>query len=319
MLVFVIFLYIDMINTVTVYLHLFVFLVLCDFIFFAIKKLTRKNISYGTFFISAILVTIIYLSYGYYLAHNVVQTNYTVYSNKDIGVNNFRIVQITDSHIGATMDGNDFIKYMKRINKTNPDIVVVTGDFIDDDTTYEDMIKGCRGLGSLKTKYGVYFVYGNHDKGYYDYRTYNDDTLRKELKKNDVTILEDEKVHILNNIVLIGRNDSQTPARLTAKTLTKNIKKYNYIITLDHEPNDYDNEASAQMDLVISGHTHGGQLFPLTPVGELFGINDKTYGMEKRQNTTFIVSSGIGDWAIKFKTGTKSEYVVIDVKNNFIN
>ena len=52
---------------------------------------------------------------------------------------------------------------MERINKENPDIVVVTGDFIDDDTSYEDMVKGCIGLGRLNTKYGVYFIYGNND------------------------------------------------------------------------------------------------------------------------------------------------------------
>jgi hypothetical protein len=68
------------------------------------------------------------------------------------------------------------------------------------------------------------------------------------------------------------------------------------------------------MDLVISGHTHGGQMFPLQ-LFELFGANDQIYGIEERGNTTFIVSSGIADWEVKFKTLTVSEYVVIDIKN----
>ncbi len=83
---------------------------------------------------------------------------------------------------------------------------------------------------------------------------------------------------------------------------------------LDHQPNDYDNEAESGADLVLSGHTHGGQLFPLGLFGVLLGSNDKTYGIETRDNTTFIVNSGISDWAIKFKTGTKSEYGVITIK-----
>ena len=68
------------------------------------------------------------------------------------------------------------------------------------------------------------------------------------------------------------------------------------------------------MDLVLSGHTHGGQLFPLNRMGEWLGIDAKSYGLERRKSTDFIVTSGISDWAIQFKTGCRSEYVVVDVK-----
>ncbi len=63
----------------------------------------------------------------------------------------------------------------------------------------------------------------------------------------------------------------------------------------------------------LSGHTHGGQMFPINILGELTGANDNTYGYEKRKNTEFIVTSGISCWAIKFKTGTRSEYVVLNI------
>ena len=112
---------------------------------------------------------------------------------------------------------------------------------------------------------------------------------------------------------MIGRQDASNQKRQDARDLTVEVDKDKYLIMLDHQPNDYKNEEKAQVDLVLSGHTHGGQLIPIGQVGVMIGTLDKTYGMEKRGNTTFIVSSGISDWAMKFKTGTISEYVVIDL------
>ena len=93
----------------------------------------------------------------------------------------------------------------------------------------------------------------------------------------------------------------------------KPIDPEKYMIVMDHQPTDYDNEAAVKADLVLSGHTHGGQVFPVTYVGEWFDINDNTYGFERRGGTDFIVTSGISDWEILFKTATKSEYVIINI------
>ena len=65
----------------------------------------------------------------------------------------------------------------------------------------------------------------------------------------------------------------------------------------------------------MSGHTHCGQLFPLMNIENLTGLDDdRVYGYKKRDNTNFIVTSGISDWAIKFKTGCKSEYVIVNIQ-----
>lgn len=78
---------------------------------------------------------------------------------------------------------------------------------------------------------------------------------------------------------------------------------------------DYEALKDANMDLVLFGHTHGGQLFPLMTIKNHSNIaeDDRVYGYEKRENTNFIVTSGISDWAIKFKTGCKSEYLIINI------
>jgi predicted MPP superfamily phosphohydrolase len=300
--------YIDSVNAIVVDIHLIVIVFLTKIIFHFINKDTKDYLVLGI----GIIVTTIILSFGYYQAHHVVETNYVVYTDKAIGVESFKIVQISDSHLSNTLDGKKFSSYIEKINELNPDIVVITGDFIDDNTSVLDMTEACNGLANLKTKYGVYFVNGNHDKGYYSHDVYM--KLKKELVKSNVHLLEDTIVDITDNIVLIGRNDREFINRVTAQNLTKDLDKSKYIIMLDHQPNDYDNEAESGADLVLSGHTHGGQLFPLGLFGVLLGSNDKTYGIETRDNTTFIVNSGISDWAIKFKTGTKSEYGVITIK-----
>ena len=98
--------------------------------------------------------------------------------------------------------------------------------------------------------------------------------------------------------------------------LIQNLDNDKYTIVLDHQPTDYEKQAQSEVDLVLSGHTHGGQLFPLNQVGKWIGANDAIYGHEKRKRTDFIVTSGISSWAIQFKTGTKSEFIVIDIKSN---
>lgn len=314
--IFIIFMFLDMVNTVVVTMYIFIFLAIGDLLSLILSKVLKKSINYNIIGITSIVLLVLYLSYAYFLAHNIVQTNYIIDTNKNIGFNTFRIVQISDTHIGSLFSEKEFEKYMSKINNLNPDLIVITGDFIDDDTSYNDMVDSCIALGKLKSKYGVYFSYGNHDKGYFNRRSYKYTDLEKNLGKNNVIILEDKGTFVTSNIYLIGRKDTQEVNRLSISELVKNVNKDNYIVVLDHEPNDYENEKNSKVDLVLSGHTHGGQLFPLGYVGVALGMNDMFYGMKKIDNTTFIVNSGMGDWTIKFKTHTIAEYVVIDISNN---
>ena len=305
LLIISIFLFINIYNTIIIIMHLFVILLLFNFIFYIIKKIIKKEIKYNFSLIISIILVSIYMIHGYYLAHNVVQTNYTLFTNKI--EDNFRIIQIAD--------GDEFKDYILKINELNPDILVITGDFIDDSTSYNDLVKSSNALSLLKTKYGVYFVYGNHDKRYLKNKKYSNDEFKKLLNQNNVKILEDEIINITNDIILIGRQDHQVNNRLNMKDLTKNIDKNKYIIVLDHQPRDYNQQSEAGVDLVLSGHTHGGQFIPIGKISTLLGINDGYYGLSKKNNTNFIITSGMSNWAFKFKTGCFSEYVVIDIKN----
>ena len=176
------------------------------------------------------------------------------------------------------------------------------------------MIESCAALSLLNPNHGVYFVSGNHDKGYMDNREFSYEDLKNELEKNNVKCLEDTVVNINDYIVLVGRKDKTFTDRKDIKDLVQTVDKRKYIIDLNHQPNDYDNEKDV-VDLVLSGHTHGGQFFPLGPLSVLFKANDAYYGLSKRGNTTYIVNSGISDWSTHFKTGTRSEYGLITVMN----
>ena len=302
------------VNAVIIMLHVVAFFLLGALIMRIIKKLTKKEFKIYWQGWGAIAVSIVYLSVGYYLCNNVWQTDYMLSTDKQIG--QLKVAVFADSHIGATFGGEGFAKHMDTIMAGNPDIVLIPGDYVDDDTTREDMIKSCAALGKMKPKYGVWFSYGNHDKGYYgsEHRGFSAEDLESELRKNNVHIMVDD-VEVVDDLVIVGRKDSSTMRdRKELSELLEGVYQSKYIIVMDHEPNDYDAEAQTVADLVVSGHTHGGQLLPVTYFGLWFGINDAIYGYEQRENTDFIVTSGIADWAIKFKTGTKSEYLMVNIK-----
>ncbi len=311
----------DQMNAIICILHLIVFWAVSDGIFALVKKSRKKEFKRYYAGITAIVFTIVYLAAGWYGAHHVWEKNYTIETDKAVG--NFRVALLSDSHTGTTFHGDGFSEHMKEIGKQNPDVVLVAGDFVDDDTTKEDMIRCCQALGEMKTTYGVYYVFGNHDKGYYpsDYRGYTGDDLIAELEKNGVTVLQDQNVLIDNRVYIIGRQDrsedvEKGKGRADMATLTQDLDDSKFSIVMDHQPADYEAQAASGVDLVVSGHTHGGQLFPLMNIENLTGLggDDKVYGYEKRGNTNFIVTSGISDWAIKFKTGCRSEYVLIDIQ-----
>lgn len=300
---------------IIVIIHLFAIWALTDFIAFIIRKLRKKEDKkrYLCGFV-AISITACYLIYGWIMAHTVFITDYTFETDKSLGADDLRIVMLADLHIGATLDGDDFAKQCKRINDAEPDVVLICGDFVDDDSSYEDMVKACDALGTLKAQYGVFWAYGNHDRGYYRNGNFTTEELENRLEQSRVKILCDESVMINENICVIGREDASSRDRLTAAEITKDIDSSKYIIMLDHQPNDYDAIEKTDTDLVLSGHTHGGHVFPAGQIGLLIGANDRVYGTETRQNTVFVVTSGISGWAIPFKTFTLSEFLVIDVK-----
>lgn len=309
----------NFINAVVCAIYFALIWLVSDVVFFVVEKIRHKPFEKYFAGMFAIVASIAALSCGWYLNHNVWQTTYVIETDKN--VKDMKIIMFADSHTGTTFRAEGFTRHIAAMQAQNPDMVIVAGDFVDDDTNRADMIATSKALGEMKTTYGVYFVFGNHDKGYYGpaHRGFSGQELVAELEKNGVHVLTDETELVDDMFYVIGRRDfsvekEQGGKRKSMSELVKNLDQSKYMIVADHQPTDYKNQAAAKVDLVLSGHTHGGQLFPFNSVGKWIGANDRVYGHEKRDDTNFIVTSGLSDWAIKFKTGCKSEYVTVLVK-----
>ncbi len=293
-----------------IYAHFFVFMGIVDIVFLFINHKRENKIVVQTYI--SFGFTFIYILISLFLGFKVFETDYSINTNK---MNrSLKIAQITDVHLGNTFDGNGFKKYIEEINQLNPDLLVVTGDFVDDETKYNEMVVACQALGEAKTKYGVYFIHGNHDKGYYPkHRKYTKEDLNNELLKNNVNILEDEYILVDNDFYIIGRKDKSDKSRIPMDKLMEGVDTNKYTILLDHQPNDYNNEKN-KVDLVLSGHTHGGNILPVNFI--VYAANDYTYGKKVIDNTTFIVSSGISCWGMTLNNVTIQEYVIININES---
>ncbi len=310
---------INFMNTVICLVYTTAIWLICDFINFIAVKIRGTEFKRYYSGMAAVAISVIYLVNGWYQAHHVWATPYEITTSKKI--EDLRIIQFADSHIGTTFNGQGFQKHVAKMQSYKPDIVVITGDFVDNGTSKEDFIKTLEALSLLKSRFGTYFVLGNHDKSSNGkaFRGFDNEEMIKELQKYGIKVLQDEAVLINNQFYLIGRKDASESVRgghrKPMSEIVNDLDTSKYMIVLDHQPTDYENQTASKVDLVLSGHTHGGQLFPLNGISKWLKINDNVYGYERYGQTDFIVTSGISDWEVKFKTGCKSEFTVIDIKN----
>ena len=297
-------------DAVIVLLHVLFFFLISGMVMRIVQRISKKQPKVFWQGWLALATAGVYLAVGYIQCVHVWKTEYALTTDKAVG--SLRIAVIADSHLGTTFDGQGFASYIDEVMRHEPDILLIPGDFVDDDTKRVDMLAACAALGNVNPPYGVWFAYGNHDKGYFNSRDFTAAELAQALQENGVHILENE-IAYAGDLCIAGRRDASLGPRSELKSLLNGADTDKFVIVLDHQPTDYEKESQTNADLVVSGHTHGGQMIPLGLIGRWFGGNDRTYGYEKRNGTHFIVTSGISDWAVHFKTGARSEYVIITV------
>lgn len=218
-----------------------------------------------------------------------------------------RIVAISDLHLGYTIGTKELEKWVALINKENPDIILIAGDLIDNSLRPLRERNYAETLRKLKAPMGVYACMGNHE-----YIASHD--LRDHIaffQEANINLLRDNYAEIDSLFYVVGRDDRSNSKRRELSDLVKGLDKSKPIILLDHQPYDLDQAKDNGIDLQISGHTHNGQVWPISMItGWLFELQ---HGHLFKGDTHYYVSSGIGIWGGKFRIGTSSEYVVIDI------
>ena len=238
------------------------------------------------------------------------------------GFDGFRIAQISDLHIAEFGERNE--KLIQLLSQTDPDIIVITGDLIDSrHTDIEIALDFARQAVKLAP---VYYVSGNHEARVCEY-----EDLKMGLAEAGVIVLEEQKVQITRegkSISILGIDDpsfqedylfgdSESVARQAIENLQN--ESDGYTVLLSHRPELFNLYVDTGMDLVFSGHAHGGQ-FRLPFIGGLVAPNQGFFpkydaGQFTEENTTMIVSRGVGNSIIPIRFNNRPEIVLVTLRN----
>ncbi len=258
-----------------------------------------------------LVLTLGFFTYGYFNMSNTVRTVYHAESDKL--ENPLKIALLADVHHGTAGNIGDIRTMAHDINREGVDIAVLCGDIIDEGASIETAKEIFAELGKIETARGVYFVYGNHDcSSYRPNPNYTRAELEKVITDAGIEILADEYKRITDEVILAGRLD-KSMERKSVSELLSGADKESFIIVADHQPTDFAEKSTAGVSLQISGHTHGGQIFPVGYINTLISPNEQCYGMEKFGGMISVVSSGVYGWGFPIRTQGHSEWVLIDV------
>lgn len=294
------------------FFYLFLFVVILDLFWLSasIFKFVSKDFLLQYFRHSTITSSILFVALGSLLLYGYINYNHKKRVHIPITTskveNPMRIVAVSDLHLGYTIGKKELSRWIKLINKEKPDMVLIAGDLIDNQLRPVNAQLMFDELNKIDAPMGVFACTGNHEyiSGIKESSEF--------FNKAGITLLRDSTATV-GDITIIGREDFTYKNRKPLADITKNIDSSTFSILLDHQPNALGDAADANIDMQISGHTHYGQVFPASLVTKkLFEV---AHGYIKKQNTHIYVSSGLGIWGGKFRIGTQSEYLVIEIGN----
>ena len=277
-----------------------------------------------------ICVVIIISFSGIYHAKHIKVTPYKITVDKSApDMDSLKIVLLADTHFGYNSGAVHAQEIVDKINEQNPDLVCIAGDIFDNEyDAVREPEKISEILRTIRSKYGVYACWGNHDlnepilAGFTfkhkkeDSKQLKDPRMKRFLQNSNIQLLEDEAVLIDNSFYVVGRKDASLVEKIEEKRktpaqLTQKLDKDKTIIVIDHQPKELQDIADAGVNLDLCGHTHDGQTFPGNFTVKFLWENPCGYLQKGSMHN--IVTSGSGVWGPAMRVGTDSEICTIDL------
>ncbi len=316
-------------------MYLLIFLLLTDLGRIILRLIQHRSVltEFGTFnyriaigidIIAAALLSL----YGIRHAFRIKKTHYDVTIHKDCKLTSLKIALAADLHLGYNVGLRHVQRIKNTIQSIQPDLIIYAGDIFDNEfDAVQKPKKAAAILNSLKSTYGSFACWGNHDieevilAGFTFHsgnsKACSDPRMNDFLKRSGIRLLEDETVLIDDSFYVCGRLDASCKeksgtTRLTPSEIISGLDTSRPVIIIDHQPSQLKELSEAGADLVLSGHTHDGQMFPgnvTTRIGWMNSCGKLILG-----SMTSIVTSGAGIWGPAMRIGTNSEIVEICVK-----
>lgn len=216
---------------------------------------------------------------------------------------------VSDTHVGRWFGNQQLDQLVGLIDAQNPDVVLLAGDIMNDSTFYYDKNNMQESLSKLHAPLGVYAVLGNHDY------SGNQRAIAQAVTRAGIKVIDNKSVLLDDSVWLVGRSDVTDPKpRHSAMDLLAPIDADKPVVFLEHGLWATDEISDLPIDLHLSGHTHGGQIFPLTLLLKHFTA--LLYGPKQVNHTQFLVTSGYGFGAIPFRLGTRSEIWMVTLQSS---
>lgn len=282
--------------------------------------MSNKKKRYLVFFLIVfIFFPFVCFLYAYHEAKSI-HFREMVYCNKDIpkSFEGKKILFVSDTHVNSYFTGQDVTKLVENINQRNPDIIILGGDYTEKATEYSHAF--FEEIGKLKSKYGVYTVLGNHD--HWEDAPF----IQKGLSECGFNICDNQSYWIRegnDSIKIGGVGDLWEDDQLIEKTIF-DVKQEDFCILISHNPDYMEFLETKLVDLMLSGHTHAGQVTllglyaPVMPSSmhpEHIQTGQKyRYGWMKEKETEIYVSSGVGMGSFPLRFFAKPEVVEITLR-----
>jgi predicted MPP superfamily phosphohydrolase len=298
------------------FLYLFLLVLFTDFLLLLnrILRILPGDIIRETDFRWKVLIAILSISIvtviGGIINFNTIRTSeYTIsIPGRSSKLSGLKVAFVSDFHLDESTPLNFVKRFVRDIETINPDLMLFGGDIVEVDYEDERINQFERLIGGIRPRYGVYGILGNHEH-------YAGQGVRDFFRNSGIVILRDTGILINNSFILAGRNDSHLRNRLSADQLMNTLPDSLPVILMDHRPTEMDQISKTKADVVMSGHTHHGQLFPINFITR--SVYQLSHGYLKKGDTNFFVSSGIRLWGPPVRTTGKSEILVVDI--NFVS